>query len=467
MLVIFPSLYLIRLGDVLCQLSFKARQVITITSTHPVKHTNTLVKQYPAFPRHVELTSAAEGPIAIRSLAMHTDRIKSSQSPDIALIWPLPEITPSISSASTPPSPRPILLSVRPGSPASPELKRNRTSSCTSQHRPGSSQGRCQDPLYQHLLPLPTIPGPSSISLSQASVFQKIASEIPSLCAENEAPPTNASLMREETYYFPETLSQIEFVPSQPITFEAAFSQQMKEPRAGPSFPSSASSSKRLEQIALSDFSILSETGMVMGTTPTQASSRVGEVWTQKNDQRSQTRIRSSPSRSPAQTREAPASPSRPILAAKHLNSPSRPTTVPANSGLPTPPFTDARKSKPSRINRRDHDSTGDAKDDELEDELRDLKRCTSKYGILSPPSSSNTGGHSERDEAKTGFVDPFSAEFDEMEVEVDSDDDDRGVQRFQAGVPVTHARSKEARMDALGTSSWNIHAYEKITPLK
>jgi hypothetical protein len=273
--------------------------------------------------------------------------------------------------------------------------------------------------------------------------------------------------MLEETYYFPETLSQIEFIPSQPITFEAAFSQQMKEPRAGPSFPSSASSSKRLEQIALSDFSILSETGMVMGTTPTQASSRVGEVWTQKNDQRSQTRIRSSPSRSPAQTREAPASPSRPILAAKHLNSPSRPTTVPANSGLPTPPFTDARKSKPSRINRRDHDSTGDAKDDELEDELRDLKRCTSKYGILSPPSSSNTGGHSERDEAKTGFVDPFSAEFDEMEVEVDSDDDDRGVQRFQAGVPVTHARSKEARMDALGTSSWNIHAYEKITPLK
>jgi hypothetical protein len=53
------------------------------------------------------------------------------------------------------------------------------------------------------------------------------------------------------------------------------------------------------------------------------------------------------------------------------------------------------------------------------------------------------------------------------MEVEVDSDDDDRGVQRFQAGVPVTHAKSKEARMDALGMSSWTIHAYERIAPLK
>jgi hypothetical protein len=103
---------------------------------------------------------------------------------------------------------------------------------------------------------------------------------------------------------------------------------------------------------------------------------------------------------------------------------------------LPTPPFSGDKRPM-SREEETD-----------LEMEIKELKRTTVKYGILTPPSSSVGGSRNVGDVSE--LFDPFNAKYDEIEVESASDKENSVV---QPGRPLTHPKARQARMNALSES--------------
>jgi hypothetical protein len=353
---------------------------------------------------------------------MATDRVESSQSPEIALLWPLQDI--SSSSTSDPAkmnvaSPwRPPVKRRKP-QPGSSPTGRNRTLTVRSSEASSSnSSASSQDPLYAHLRPQPQV---EATAHSAENTL-----ELPMTAIEHASPSQTSSkrLSQGEPYYFPDNLSDI-VLSNTPITFEKAFSQQMKDKRVG----STSSSSRTLTQIPIGGFSTLNATGVI---TSRQETVQLMDMEAEVQPATASGLPHSSP-RSLGQSSQ------RHVLAGANLNSPVKRVVASKDSGLPTPPLSDLKRPRQS-----------ESGDEDLSAELKDLKRATAKYGILTPPSSSTGKSDAQHQGARAETVDPFSAVYDDIEVESMSEDED---QTPQAGRPMTHPKAREARMQALSQS--------------
>ena len=349
---------------------------------------------------------------------MAIDRVESSQSPEIALLWPLQDMSPPSMS-----DPAKIAVAIpwrppvkrRKPKPGDSPTGRNRTSTARSSAASSSNSSMTsQDPLYAHLRPQPQADATADGAADELEL-QSRAIPQPSPSQTSSEP-----LSQGEPYYFPDNLSDV-VLSNTPITFEKAFSQQMKEKRVG----STSSSSRTMTQIPIGGFSTLNATGMIMSR---QANVSLMDLDAEVRPAADSGLLRPS-------TQGVVQASQRQVLAGADLNSPVKRAAASKNSGLPTPPFSDLKRPRQS-----------ESEDEDLSAELKDLKKASAKYGILTPPSSTGNS-NVRRQGARAETVDPFSAVYDGIEVESMSEDEN---QTTQAGRPMTHPKAREARMQTL-----------------